>query len=382
MQILLPENVLEAAQKRISFLFDEFENVAVNFSGGKDSTVCLELTLAEARKRGRLPLPVMFIDQEAEWQMTIDYVKEVMYREEVKPYWLQVPIKLFNATSHSEEWLDCWKDGDEWIRPKDPIAITENVYGTDRFKEMFGAFAGHEFGERSCSIGGVRCEESPARTLGMTSMAVYKDITWGKRQWGEEHIVFYPIYDWSYTDVWKYIHDNKLKYNRVYDYFYNFGLDVRRMRVSNLHHETAVMSLYMLQEIEPDTWNALTKRLSGVDTSAKIALKDNFTSPKKLPFMFKNWKEYRDYLLENLVESEETRKLFKKKFEDMEPRYIGMAYPQALYQAQITTILANDYYFTKLQNFETGSRAHSWKIYRRGGTPDQAFTFIPVKENK
>jgi len=36
-------NVYEAAIKRIEFIFNEFDNVLVAFSGGKDSGVCLNL---------------------------------------------------------------------------------------------------------------------------------------------------------------------------------------------------------------------------------------------------------------------------------------------------------------------------------------------------
>ena len=45
-------NVYEAACKRMEFIFDEFENIVVSFSGGKDSGVVLNMAIDEARKRG------------------------------------------------------------------------------------------------------------------------------------------------------------------------------------------------------------------------------------------------------------------------------------------------------------------------------------------
>jgi len=45
MKIFLKENVMEAARRRISWLFDEFDDICVSISGGKDSTVVYNLCL-------------------------------------------------------------------------------------------------------------------------------------------------------------------------------------------------------------------------------------------------------------------------------------------------------------------------------------------------
>ena len=44
------KNVYELAQERIDYLFNEFDNVLVSFSGGKDSSVCLEMCYDYAKK--------------------------------------------------------------------------------------------------------------------------------------------------------------------------------------------------------------------------------------------------------------------------------------------------------------------------------------------
>jgi len=49
----LQSSVLDESKKRISNVFDEFENIYVSFSGGKDSTVMLHLVMDEAIKRNR-----------------------------------------------------------------------------------------------------------------------------------------------------------------------------------------------------------------------------------------------------------------------------------------------------------------------------------------
>lgn len=383
MKVYMETNVYEEAKKRISRIFDEFEEIVIGFSGGKDSTVVFNLALEEAKRRNRTPLKVLFIDQEAEWQHTIDYVKSVMYRKDVEPLWLQIEIKLFNATSHSKEWLYCWEKGGNWIRPKDEISIKENTFGTDRFKDLFGKVINAKYkGIKTAYIAGVRTEESPTRFVAMTSSATYKEITYGNKL-GKDHYTFYPIYDWTYSDVWKAIHDNKWKYNKVYDYFYQYGVSPKDMRVSNLHHETAIHELYYLQEIEPETWNKLVARLDGIDTTGKLEKSDSFMAPKKLPFMFKDWKEYRDYLLENLVESEHTKEKFRKKFEELDERYLGMEKIETLYKTEISAILANDHYFTKITNFERNPELNAFRKFKKnkldyhGGNK-----YIPVRKGK
>lgn len=367
MKIYTKQNVFEAGLDRIRYLFDEFPNVIVGISGGKDSTVTLNMALKVAEEKGRLPLKVLFTDQEAEWGTVIDHIREVMSDPRVEPLWLQMPIRLFNATSHTEYWLHCWEEGKQWIREKEPNSYKVNKYGTDRFADLFGKFIETEYpDQKTCYLAGVRAEESPTRFVSLTSQAKYKHITYGKCfSKKREHYTFYPLYDWSYTDVWKAIHDNGWSYCKIYDYMYQYGVPVKDMRVSNVHHETAIKSLYYLQEIEADTWNRLTARLSGINTAGQMKEKI-FQPPKVLPYMFSDWKEYRDYLLDHMVDDVEIHKRFKNHFANMDARYKDMKNIEALYNVQIVTILANDYFFTKCTNWERTPEVYNYRKFLEG----------------
>ena len=370
-KIYKPLNVYDAAIKRINYLFDEFEEVVVGFSGGKDSTCVLNLALEVAEQRNRLPLKVMFLDQEAEWQHVIDYVEEIMEDKRVEPMWFQIPLKLFNATSNKDHWLECWnpKDEENWMRPKVDYSYKENIYGTERFHEMFQAIFEHHFkDQKACYLAGVRTEESPARFLAVTSDATYKYLTFGKKLNRKmNHFTFYPIYDWSFTDVWKSIHDKGWAYTKIYDYQYMHGIAINSMRVSNLHHETAVESLYYLEEIEKDTWNKLTKRLSGIATAGKLG-RDNFLKIKELPFMFRDWIEYRDHLVDNLITDPKHQEIFKTRFDKMDTKYDMEFHKDRLTKVQINSILANDFEFTKLSNWERHPDVDTWRKWKRGIT--------------
>lgn len=356
-KIYKKNNVFEESLERIRYLMDEFDDFMVTVSGGKDSTIVYHLALQVAKEKNKLPLKVMFIDQEAEYESTIDVIKDIMYNKDVDPYWLQVPFKIFNATSTTDEWLSCWSEDGNWMREKDPISYKENIWGTDRFHDLFQHFADkhqRDNGGTFCDITGVRTEESMSRFAGLTQSLTYKHITWGKKNLKNENcFTFHPIYDWSYSDVWKAIHDNDWKYNKVYDWQYQYGVPIPKMRVSNLHHETSVHSLFMLQEFEPDTYDKLTTRISGTDTASKLGADDFFI--KELPFMFKDWREYRDFLMEKLVDDDK-EEIFRKQFDRTEKKYLKAVGEESMFKAHINCVMANDWHGTKLENLE-----HNWR---------------------
>jgi predicted phosphoadenosine phosphosulfate sulfurtransferase len=278
-----------------------------------------------------------------------------------------MPIKLFNATSTEEQWLKCWdpEAEDRWMRPRVPYAYTENKYGTDRFNALFGAIVAKEFPTTpTCYLAGVRTEESPTRFIGLTSTRTYKWITWGAQLNTKlSHYTLYPIYDWSYTDVWAAIHKNGWEYCSIYDAYYNYGVPTRNMRVSNVHHETAVNSLFHLQEIEPETYVKLTQRLKGVDMAGKMGKADYF--PKELPFMFASWAEYRDYLVDKLIDPEWQDK-FKDKFAKDEEMYGDTPVASAMYGVHVASVLTNDWEFIKIKNWEATGEPYGIRRKKRG----------------
>lgn len=359
-RVYLDKTVREAAVERINWLYDEFPSVVVNTSGGKDSTVAVELTLEVARARDRLPLDVMFIDQEAEWQSAIDYVRRTGEREDIRLHWLQVPMRISNATSQAEPWLYCWKEDGDWIRPKEPTSIHENTYGTLTFADLFQEFLAGHAEAPACYVGGVRCEESPARAMGLTMYETFKGETWGKRHRRAGYFDFYPLYDWRHSDVWHAIEEGGWDYAEVYDTMYRMGVPPSKMRVSNLHHAPALADLFLVQEIEPETWDALSERLAGVNAAGHL----NWTGFRvdTLPPMFRSWIEYRDYLLDHLMPEDdpEIAAKLRDQFARMDVRYAHdpRTY-ERLIKTEISAILVGDYWGMKLSIFEAANLGKS-----------------------
>ncbi len=368
MKIYKQQNVFDAALDRIRYLFDEFENIIVSFSGGKDSTVVLNLAMMVAKEKNRLPVKVLFIDQEAEWSAVIDYVRTVMYNPLVEPWWMQIPLRLYNSTSTTENWLHCWNpdDQDKWVHPQDPISKKINRYGSDRFVKLFEKIVATEFPDKKTAyLAGMRTEESHGREMGLTGGLTYKSITYGTQLSKRlQHYTFYPIYDWCLQDVWKAIHDNKWPYCSVYDAFYSYGIAPRDMRVSNVHHETAVRTLFMLQELDPVVWERLTKRIAGINTAGQLK-SASITTPKTLPYMFTDWTEYRDYLLENLCTDDNIKQDFSKKFAAGDTIYQHQLIRDAFSKVCITAILVNDS-GAKLANFRVDPEVNAYRRFMEG----------------
>jgi hypothetical protein len=69
--------------------------------------------------------------------------------------------------------------------------------------------------------------------------------------------------------------------------------------------------------------------------------------------MFGSWREYRDYLLRGLINKDADRAKMAKSFELCDRQYFGTEFETRLLKMEITTILRNDVYLTKLHNFMT-----------------------------
>lgn len=74
-----PKNVYELAQERLRIIFNEFDNVYLSFSGGKDSGVLLSLCIDYIRKNNlKIKLGVFHMDYEIQYKMTIDYIARML----------------------------------------------------------------------------------------------------------------------------------------------------------------------------------------------------------------------------------------------------------------------------------------------------------------
>jgi predicted phosphoadenosine phosphosulfate sulfurtransferase len=112
-----------------------------------------------------------------------------------------------------------------------------------------------------------------------------------------DNFSLYPLYDWNFHDIWKYIFDSRLRYHRIYDYQFRKGYPLNEMRISSLIHEKSFKALVDLPEFEPDTYNRLLKRAKGIALAQETGKKAKLFRAGKLPKNFVSWRSYRDFLI-------------------------------------------------------------------------------------
>jgi predicted phosphoadenosine phosphosulfate sulfurtransferase len=345
-QTFLKINVVDATRKRIEWLFDGFDNIVVSISGGKDSTVLAYMTLQEAHKRNR-KVGIFFLDEEVVYQSTIDQVRYIMnlYPENTIKLWYQLEFNLTNATSIDETQFKVWdhEKQDVWLRPKEKDSIKQPTWNVNKQtiankKKGFGFYdALDNFQltyENTAYLIGLRASESLNRWRAVIKNPGIPNIYWSTKR-PQGNFQMYPLYDWNFQDIWKFLYENNIRYSKIYDYQYKKGLGMKDMRVSSLIHERAFKSLVELPEFEPQTYDKLMARTKGIQVGNIYGKDDLMLKCRKLPKNYDNWIQYRDFLL-STIKDESIKQIFTKRFsKQLNNNYVA--------RQQCKQLILNDY---------------------------------------
>jgi predicted phosphoadenosine phosphosulfate sulfurtransferase len=322
-KLYLNEDVLTAARERIRLIFDLFDAIVVSYSGGKDSTVLLELAEQEALRRGR-KIYALFVDPEAQYTETIRQVERaILGKPHIIPIWVCIPLLWRNAVSVFQPHWRTWDRAEEkyWVRPlpahdcvvNDPGAYPfyDLNFGMDEFIQEFPKWFCQTTGAKSyASLVGIRADESFHRYTaikGRRKKARFVLPDGRKAKWStvpdekSPHIVnLYPIYDWRVEDVWRFIYDTGVSYNKIYDLMYLAGVSMSEQRICQPYGDEQRRGLDLWMKVEPETWARALDRVAGVNYGARYSgqkllgyhrgiLPDNHT-----------WKSYTFFLLSTL----------------------------------------------------------------------------------
>lgn len=319
-------NVYDAAINRYDIILNEFDNYYVSVSGGKDSSIMLQLMAQETRKYGK-KFSVLYIDLEAQYQATIGHINALIdaTKDVVENwYWCALPLSLRNAVSAIQPKWICWdkKDKAKWVReyPKkrnDVVLVTEDSLpnGWDwffrgmEFEEFilwFAKWFNETHGGKTAAGIGIRSDESlnRFRTIVSDKKERYKNYPWTTRVHCKSKVLncwnFFPLYDWRTEDDWTAVAKLNLLFNPIYELMYKNGLSIYEQRLCQPYGDDQRKGLDQYRTLEPETWEKVLNRVEGVNFGniyCRTSLLGNIKSEKPDNL---TWEQYAVFLLESI----------------------------------------------------------------------------------
>ena len=322
----MTKNVFELAQERVATIFNNFDNIYVSFSGGKDSAVALNLCLDYMRRNNiKHKIGLFHMDYEVQYSETLNFVERIIKNNAdlLDVYRICVPFKVSTCTSMYQTYWRPWDPQmkDFWVRkmPENAYTVTDFPFYSEEmwdyeFQHLFAQWLHvRNNAQKTCCIVGIRTQESYNRwrvIYGMKRYSQFQNLVWTCRCYDN---VFnaYLVYDWFTTDVWTANGKFGWDYNRLYDLFYKAGVPLERQRVASPFIQAGQEHLALYRVLDPDTWGKMVCRVNGVNFTGIYGSSTAVARYKaKLP-PGHTWESYMYFLLSTLPKS--TRENYLRK---------------------------------------------------------------------
>lgn len=308
-KVYIDQDVLTSAIERLENIFNEFEHIYFSVSGGKDSSIMVQLADMVAQRMGR-KFDVFFLDQEAIYESTAAEIERLKILPSIDTFYhICLPFYEDNAVSVFQTQWKMWDESEraKWVRPKYEATYNHvEFWGTyfdenpDIFMKNFAMWYREQKGGKVAIGVGIRADESLNRFRAIAfSKNMYKDWNWTTTI-RKDIYNFYPIYDFSTEDVWGAIFKYNFSYNEFYELMYKNGASIHEARICQPYGHDQKQGLDQYAAIEPDTWHKVVNRVSGANFGniyAKTSLLGHNGTSKPAHM---NWEEYAIFLLESL----------------------------------------------------------------------------------
>jgi predicted phosphoadenosine phosphosulfate sulfurtransferase len=177
----------------------------------------------------------LFIDWEAQFSCTIDYIQALResYSDVIENfYWVALPLTTQNSLSQFQPEWQCWEPGTQWVRQPPADAITDPEYFSFyqpgmTFEQFVREFADWFSQKRPAAMMvGIRADESYNRFVAIANSQKQRfadDKPWTTAAPGGHTWYIYPLYDWKTADIWTWFAKSKLPCNPLYNLMYRPG---------------------------------------------------------------------------------------------------------------------------------------------------------------
>lgn len=291
-------NVLQAAKIRIRNVFANGCKIHLSFSSGKDS-LCMANLVYEMILSGELDpkqLTVTFIDEEGLYPSMVDAAhrwRRNFLSVGAKFLWFCLPFKQVSVIDHlssSESWIT-WEPGKEdvWMRKPPDFAIMYSPYLHYAGEMNYQTFCSKAFSD-GIQLVGLRTAESLTRLKCIANTKMERITRGGK---------FYPIYDWSDSDVWLYIKERNLEFPEIYMRLYEAGVRKNALRLCAFFGDCGTQGLRWIAETDNDLWERMDEGKTVDEIGKQLGMKpeeifrlSGFTKDEFLNMMTKDHPTY------------------------------------------------------------------------------------------
>lgn len=274
-RMFLDMTCVEAARQRIRHVYDTFDTVCVQFSGGKDSTAVMYLAKEIHEERGLGPVKVIFRDEEMVSPATIKYVEKVRNYDWVDMEWYCLPypaeIWILGTRVTTLLWSNARKEQGRLIRDIPDWAITGENFGLTHdvsLPEQTDYYTMQGKTGNVAFITGVRASESMVRYRSCVQKLHESYIVTPYKLKRSIPLKFAKIiYDWNTNDVFKYIID---EHDADFCEYYELAaMTGSNTRIGIPLHSVAIRRIGDVVATEPEFYDRLFECFPDIDAQKR-----------------------------------------------------------------------------------------------------------------